>query len=129
MNGKRYLKRVLVVDDDKIVQLAMRTMLAEMGCEVDTADNGLDALNQLKNATFDLVCSDINMPKMDGFGLAKSIRLADTPFQKIPIIAISSCVDPVTRKRARRSGINALFKKPINVALLKDTIKQVAAWK
>jgi DNA-binding response OmpR family regulator len=63
------IRKILVVDDEETVRDFCRTLLTEAGYQVEIAVNGLDALDKLKDSTFDLVITDINMPELDGIGL------------------------------------------------------------
>jgi len=78
--------RVLVVDDDATVRESLTMLLTAEGYEVSSADNGFDALLQLKTSTPDVITSDLNMPQMSGFEFLSVIRRR---FPHIPVIAIS----------------------------------------
>lgn len=114
-------KKILVVDDNHFIQYAMKIMLSDLNCEVKTADNGLDALIQLKKESFDLIFSDIHMPVMDGYELAKTIRAAKESYHDIPIIGVSSCT-LAERKKALKVGMNLLFEKPIHPSVVRRII-------
>jgi two-component system capsular synthesis sensor histidine kinase RcsC len=116
-------KRVLVVDDEKIVQTVMKALLEGIGCFVVVANNGVEALAILQNEKFDLVLSDINMPQMDGYELAKSIRNSTGISHDIPIFGISACSKEEGLQKAKGVGMNDLFQKPISVDLLKKLVQ------
>ena len=67
-------KKILVVDDDELVLIALETLLVPSGYDVTTASSGQDALEKLNQGTFDLLMLDIIMPGMNGFELCKKIR-------------------------------------------------------
>ena len=77
---------ILVVDDDTAVRLFLSELLTDAGYKVRCAKNGLDALANLRNATPDIILSDINMPGMSGTELMSLVRLL---FPKIKLIAMS----------------------------------------
>jgi CheY-like chemotaxis protein len=77
---------ILVVDDDTAVRLFLSDLLTDAGYKVRCAKNGLDALANLRNATPDIILSDINMPGMSGTELMSLVRLL---FPKIKLIAMS----------------------------------------
>jgi len=84
----RQMKRVLVVDDSITVREVERKMLATRGYEVEVAIDGQDGWNSLRNSPFDLVISDVDMPRMDGIELVTLIR-EDERFRLLPIIIVS----------------------------------------
>jgi len=67
-------KRILLVDDDALVLSVVREMLEADEHRVDTATNGLEALQQIERGTFDFIITDINMPALDGIGLYRAIE-------------------------------------------------------
>ena len=81
---------VLVVDDEPYVRESTAVLLATVGYDVITADNGFDALLQMKRATPDVIISDLNMPKMSGFELLSVVRRR---FPEIPVVAVSGAYD------------------------------------
>lgn len=70
-------KKVLVVDDEENIRLLFKEELEEEGYEVDTASNGLEALEKVKAAPFDIVILDIKMPVMDGIQALNAIKNMD----------------------------------------------------
>jgi CheY-like chemotaxis protein len=78
--------KVLVVDDDAMVRESLTMLLTAEGYEVSSAENGFDALLQLKTSTPDVITSDLNMPQMSGFEFLSVVRRR---FPHIPVIAIS----------------------------------------
>jgi len=67
-------RRILLVDDDALVLSVVREMLEADEHRVDTATNGLEALQQIERGDFDLIITDINMPALDGIGLYRAIE-------------------------------------------------------
>lgn len=117
-------KKILVVDDDGFIQYAMKIILSDLGCDVETADNGFEALIKLEKEPFDLIFSDINMPIMNGYELAKAIRTAKGPYRNIPIIGVSACTE-AERQKALGAGMNQLFEKPIHPLIVRQIIFNV----
>jgi CheY-like chemotaxis protein len=78
--------RILVVDDEESIRSVFAQLLQREGYDVDTAENGFDALLQLKQFLPDVIISDLNMPKMSGFEFLSVVRRR---FPKIPVIASS----------------------------------------
>ncbi|MFW5735385.1 MAG: response regulator [Oceanidesulfovibrio sp.] len=83
-------KHILIVDDSKTVRNLVAFIMKKEGFKVTTAENGLDGLEKLyTNPDVDLIISDINMPKMDGFTFIKSVREQDA-YRDLPIVVLST---------------------------------------
>ncbi len=87
-NSPKY--RVLVVDDDSNVRKSMTMLLSASGYEVSTAEDGFDALLQLRRAAPDVIISDLNMPQMSGFEFLSVVRRR---FPEIPVVAVSGAYE------------------------------------
>lgn len=116
--------QVLLVEDNKINQMLLRKMIENLGCSVTTADNGIDALEKLcGEGNFNIVLTDIQMPLMGGFELAKSIRLSDnTTLATIPVLAITGYADELDRAAAKDSGILDVLTKPFGQEEIKEAL-------
>ena len=84
-------KHILIVDDSKTVRNLVAFIMKKEGFKVTTAEDGLDGLEKLYNAKapVDLIVSDVNMPRMDGFTYIKTVREQDA-YKDIPIIVLST---------------------------------------
>jgi chemosensory pili system protein ChpA (sensor histidine kinase/response regulator) len=102
---------VMVVDDSITVRKITSRLLEREGYRVLTARDGVDALEQLKKERPAVMLIDIEMPRMDGFDLARNVR-GDPRTMDIPIIVISSRTAPKHRSRASDLGVNAYLGKP-----------------
>jgi putative two-component system response regulator len=105
-------QRVLVVDDDEMVRRAHSRYVEQLGYEVETASDGVEALTKLVLGV-DLVLLDLHMPNMDGFEVAARIRAHPT-HSLIPIIMITGSDKEAWYPRALQVGCNAVIAKPIN---------------
>jgi chemosensory pili system protein ChpA (sensor histidine kinase/response regulator) len=108
---------VMVVDDSITVRKITGRLLEREGYRVLTAKDGVDALEQLKGELPALMLVDIEMPRMDGFDLARNVR-GDPRTMEIPIIVISSRTAPKHRSRASELGVNVFLGKPYEEAEL-----------
>ena len=81
-------KRALVVDDSATVREVERQLLVRMGFVVETAVDGVDGWNTLREGQFDLIVSDIDMPRMNGIEFVRTLR-GDARFTRIPVIVVS----------------------------------------
>jgi chemosensory pili system protein ChpA (sensor histidine kinase/response regulator) len=104
-------KVVMVVDDSLTVRKITGRLLAREGYEVITAKDGLDALQMLQDVIPDVMLLDIEMPRMDGFELTKTMR-ADAQLARVPIIMITSRTADKHRDHAMNLGVNAYLGKP-----------------
>ena len=118
---------VMVVDDSLTVRKISGRLLARHGYHVLTAKDGVDALEQLGEVIPDVMLLDIEMPRMDGFDLARNIR-ADKRLRHIPIIMITSRTADKHRQHAAEIGVNHYLGKPYDeeelLARIQDCINQ-----
>jgi two-component system chemotaxis response regulator CheY len=105
------MKRILIVDDASTVRMYHRKILESAGYEVEEAINGLEALEKALVTPFDLFMVDVNMPKLDGYGFLRELRIQDIP--QVPAIMVSTEGRDEDRKRAYASGANLYLVKPI----------------
>ncbi len=116
-------KKVLIVDDDPS-QLALTSEVASLaGLTYDISKNGLDAFSLLQTNTYDLVLTDIQMPKMDGFELLQKIK-KNPNFNDLPVIALSGRTD-TTASEYLKAGFAASLQKPYAPKALIDHIATV----
>ena len=120
--------RILLVDDVSINQLIGVSMLEEFECEVDVAENGIEALKALNNATdnnpYQLILMDCQMPKMDGYEATRLIRTnaGGSRHAKVPIIAITANVMQGDKERCLEAGMDDYISKPVDPEILKEKL-------
>jgi chemosensory pili system protein ChpA (sensor histidine kinase/response regulator) len=117
---------VMVVDDSLTVRKITGRLLEREGYRVVTAKDGIDALEQMAEQLPKVMLVDIEMPRMDGFDLARNVR-ADPRTQGVPIIFISSRTAEKHRNQAAQIGVNAFLGKPYPEAELLQLIAKYAA--
>jgi chemosensory pili system protein ChpA (sensor histidine kinase/response regulator) len=113
---------VLVVDDSITVRRVTQRLLAREGYRVALAADGLQALAKLAEERPAVVLSDIEMPRMDGFDLARNIR-GDERLSKLPIIMITSRIAEKHREHARELGVDHYLGKPYSEEELLSLVK------
>ncbi len=122
-------KKVLLVEDNELNQEIAKTILEEAGLVIDTADDGIEAVEIMKNAnanTYDLILMDIQMPIMDGYTATRTIRAMDDPAKaNIPIVAMTANAFDEDRKLAFDAGMNGHVPKPFDISKLMETLKIV----
>jgi PAS domain S-box-containing protein len=107
---------VLIVEDVKLNQLLLKTILLDFGFKYDVADNGKIAIEKLHSNVYDLILMDLMMPEMNGFEATEYIR--NNMDSKIPIIALSADVTTVDIEKCKALGMNDYISKPIDEKLL-----------
>jgi len=118
--------RILVVEDNRVNQtVAVRTLL-KMGAHAEAVSDGEEAVERIKNHSFDLVLMDVQMPKMDGFETTQVIRTLEKENHqpRMPIIAMTAHALSGDRERCLEGGMDDYITKPINVADLSAAIFQ-----
>ena len=118
--------RVLVIDDSVTVRKVASRLLTREGYEVDSAKDGIEAIAKLAEDKPDIVLLDIEMPNVDGFEVANSIR-NDPQLHGIPIIMITSRTGEKHRNRALSLGVNEYIGKPFQEGPLLDAIQRLTA--
>ncbi|NQD55447.1 response regulator [Pseudomonas sp. CM25] len=103
--------RILLVEDNPVNQLVAKGMLAKLGCQVQLATQGAEALELLEQDAFDLVLMDCNMPVMDGYEASRRIRHSGR-WPDLPIVALTANAMPEERERCRAAGMNDYLAKP-----------------
>jgi two-component system chemotaxis response regulator CheY len=100
------------------VRLYYRSALEQAGFEVAEALNGLEALEHLFAAHFDLLVVDVNMPQMDGLSFLQTLRAKDLPLSSIPALVTSTEAAPQRIAAARAAGANYYIVKPLSAEAL-----------
>jgi two-component system chemotaxis sensor kinase CheA len=119
------LSRLLVADDSFTTRELIRSILQSAGYEVTTAVDGLDALDKLRTASYDLVVSDVEMPRVDGFQLTAQIR-RDLGLTELPVVIITSLASETHRRRGLEAGAQAyIVKSQFDQGNLLETVRQL----
>ncbi|NVJ07621.1 response regulator [Myxococcus sp. AM001] len=117
--------RVLLVDDSPIARATEGALVKALGHSVEEAQDGEEAYVKVQNNTYDLILTDVQMPKLDGFSLAR--RLKSTPaVARIPVIILSSLASPEDKRRGLDAGADAyLVKGELGVEVLAQAIDRL----
>jgi len=117
--------RFLIVDDFSTMRRIVRNLLKESGyAEADEAEDGVVALQKLRNSNFDFVVSDINMPNMNGFQLLKEIK-SDDKLKHIPVLMVTAEARKEDIVLAAQSGAAGYIVKPFTKATLEDKLVNI----
>lgn len=117
-------KTVLVVDDEPDIRLILQARLEAAGYRVETAGNGLEALNRIRTQPPDLVILDLMLPGMDGFAVCAMLK-RDQRFSHIPIVILSARSQAQDKKTGASLGADAYITKPFQPQELLSTIEQL----
>lgn len=113
-------KKILLVEDVKITQKLNKILLQKMGCLVDIAQCGREAIDMAKN-TYDLILLDIGLPDIDGFEVCKTVRSTGT---KIPIVALTAFSSERIKDEGFEVGLDYIITKPIGFQEMKKILCQ-----
>ena len=115
---------ILLVEDDKVSQLAVKTWLTGKGHEIVIAENGKQAVDYLQENNVDVILMDVHMPEMDGIQATKIIK--EKSLSKAPIIGMTASVMNNERETYIEAGMDVLVEKPVNfeslLAIVKDKL-------
>jgi CheY-like chemotaxis protein len=119
------MKRILIAEDRPGSRELIATVLSSAGYEVLEAVDGQDALEKASQNDVDLILLDLQMPKIDGFGVLASLR-RDRRFQSTPIVALTASAMPSDRERALAAGFSSYIAKPVDLKFLRSEIARLA---
>ena len=118
------LRRVLVVDDSLVVRKVMQKDLEADGLDVETAIDGVNALDVLAKGEFDMALVDVEMPRMNGYELLTELRKRPE-YQQLPVIIITSRSGDQHRRRAMELGADGYITKPYDIGALDQMMREV----
>ena len=119
-------KTVLTVDDSKSMRELLKLALSSQGFAVSQAVDGVHGLEVLREqAPPDVIITDINMPRMNGFEFIEGVRSTDA-YRTIPILVLTTESDAEKKARARKAGATGWIVKPFDAAKLVDAIRRVS---
>ncbi|MET0334976.1 MAG: chemotaxis response regulator CheY [Rhizobacter sp.] len=117
--------KFLIVDDFSTMRRIVRGLLKELGYNnAEEAEDGVAALNLLKNGKFDFVVSDINMPNMNGFELLAAIK-AEASLKHIPVLMVTAEARKEDIVRAAQDGAAGYIVKPFTKATLEEKVQKI----
>ncbi|WP_177182435.1 response regulator [Paenibacillus sp. OV219] len=105
-----YPAHILLVEDNAIIQEVMKAILTEMGMEVDVANDGAEAVQMAVSKQYDAILMDLQMPVMDGYEAARTIREQESGWET-PIIAVTAEAIDEVKERVLKAGMNASLSK------------------
>jgi two-component system, cell cycle response regulator DivK len=118
------MSRILVADDNDASRELIREVLEMSGYDVVEAVDGRDAVNRARESSPDLVLVDIQMPRLDGYGVLRELR-ADPRLSGVRVVALTAFAMQGDSDRARDAGFNGYITKPVQIAALRQEIKKL----
>jgi len=114
---------ILLVDDSKVVRMVIAKQLEKLGCTVDIAGDGLEAVAAAKQKRYDMIFMDVMMPMMDGLEATKQIRQIEqaSGAKRAVIVGVTGYVN---RAECISAGMDDFIFKPVTIEQLKSTVKQ-----
>ncbi len=119
-------KTVLTVDDSRTMRDMLLLTLSDAGYRVVQAEDGMHGLEVLAGETPDVIVTDINMPRLDGFGFIEKVR-HNAKYRALPILVLTTESDAEKKDRARRAGATGWIVKPFDPTKLVAAVRRVAA--
>jgi len=116
---------VLVAEDEPVCRLVMQGMLGRLGCRVELAADGREAVARAAAGAFDCILMDCEMPVLDGHQAAREIRAAEAgrpDAGRTPILAVTASAMSADRERCRASGMDGVLSKPVSPAVLRAAL-------
>ena len=110
---------VLVVDDNESIREVLAIVLSGSGYRCESAKNGVEAMQRVRQARFDAVVTDLEMPEMDGIALTRELR---QQFSSLPVMVMTGYSDDDHRETAFRAGAREFLSKPFDIP---DLIKKL----
>jgi CheY-like chemotaxis protein len=117
--------RVLAAEDNAVNQRVLVRLLERLGCRVDLASDGREAVERVRSGSYDLLLMDCQMPVLDGFEATREIRALDGEAARIPIVAVTAHALPGDRERCLAQGMDDYVTKPLRV---RDLERVIARW-
>jgi CheY-like chemotaxis protein len=118
--------RLLVVEDNRVNQKVAVHLLERLGCRVELARNGVEAVRMAQPDQYEMILMDCQMPVMDGFEATKEIRRREDSNTHVPIIAMTANALPEDREICLQAGMDDYISKPINRAELVRVLERFA---
>jgi len=119
-------KKILVVDDDDLVLIAIQELLTPLGFSVTALANGQEALEKVSRDRFDLMILDVSMPEITGFEVCQKVRQMES-YAETPVLMLTARSGEEDRQRGMEVGANLYLPKPISpkrlIALVEQALK------
>ncbi len=116
------MTKILIVDDSSTAVALLQVFLVGQDVQLFVARDGVEALEKGRAVVPDLVMSDVEMPRMDGYALCAAMR-RDPALHAVPVVLLTNHGDPESRRRGEAAGANAFLTKPATPAAVRSTVR------
>ncbi len=118
--------RVLVADDNEINQVVACKFLQKLGCQVEVARTGREAVEAITRTVYDVVLMDCEMPDMDGYEATREIRLReDGTLSHLPIMALTGHASDEDAQKCHQAGMDKVMTKPLTLPILRASLREL----
>lgn len=116
--------RILIAEDEPNIVVSLSYILQQADFDVESATNGMDALDRLRRASFSALILDLMMPEMNGFEVLRAVR-ADRELASLPVIVLTAKGQARDRKVAEEGGASAFITKPFSNAEVVEEVRRL----
>ncbi len=116
--------RVLVAEDNAVNRLLVKRMFEKLGCRIDLAGNGHEAVAMASRLSYDIIFMDCFMPELDGYGAARELRELEQGEQHVPIIALTANAMSNDRDKCLAAGMDDYLSKPVDIEDLRKALQR-----
>ena len=117
-------KRILLVDDEPDIRITLSRRLKANGYEIDTAENGMEALEKVKVSLPDLVILDVMLPELNGYQVCRTLR-EDAKTRDLPVLMLTAKAQQTDKFWGEKIGVTAYLTKPVDENILIKTIDEI----
>lgn len=121
---RNYQYKVLLVEDIKVAIIFATHILTALGCEIDTAETGMQAIEQVNKNSYDLIFMDLGLPDTDGFTVTQHIREKKDEKSHIPIIALTAHNTTKDREKCLKAQMEDFIAKPLTPEKAKHVLEK-----
>jgi signal transduction histidine kinase/DNA-binding response OmpR family regulator len=116
--------RVLVAEDNAVNRLLVKRMFEKLGCRIDLAGNGREAVDMATRLRYDIIFMDCFMPELDGYGASRELRELEQTERRVPIIALTANAMADDRAKCIAAGMDDYLSKPVSIDDLRKTLER-----
>jgi CheY-like chemotaxis protein len=116
--------RVLVAEDNAVNQLLVKRMFEKIGCQIDLAGNGREAVKMASESPYDIIFMDCSMPELDGYEATAVVRASEVGKRRTPIIALTANAMLEDRERCLTAGMDDHLSKPVSMDDIRRALKR-----
>jgi CheY-like chemotaxis protein len=124
MMEERGSARVLVAEDNAVNRLLVKRMFEKLGCRIDLACDGREAVEMARQLHYDVIFMDCFMPELDGYSASREIRTLEQSGQRVPIIALTANAMADDRAKCIAAGMDDFLSKPVSLEDIRKTLQR-----